>query len=94
MFKELPRTYHLNYNETDSNTEQIAMNEVVSFEILENPKSKWLEKIEHARKIYLDDNSGEDSTGDYHEPIWIHELIKKPKRFEELKEYFKSWKNR
>ena len=94
LFKELPRTYHLNYNETDSNTEKVAMNEIVAFEIITNPDSKWLEKIENVRKTYLDDNNGEDSTGDYLEPIWIHELIKKPKRFEELKEYFKSWENK
>ncbi|PQJ73614.1 hypothetical protein [Polaribacter butkevichii] len=94
LFKELPRTYHLNYNETDSIAEKIAMNNIVSFEILKNPNSKWLEKIEQARKTYLNDNSGEDSTGDYLEPIWIHELIKKPKRFKELKDYFKSWKNK
>jgi hypothetical protein len=94
LFKKLPRSYHLNYNETDFNTKKIAMNRVVAFEILKNPESKWLEKIEHAREKYLDDNSGEESTGDYLEPIWIHELIKKPKRFEELKEYFKNGKTR
>lgn len=94
LFKELPRTYHLNYNETDSNTEKIAMHKIVAFEILKNPESKWLEKIKKARKIFLDDNNGEGSTGDYSEPVWVHELIKKPKKFEELKEYFKSWKNR
>jgi len=94
LFKELPRSYHLNYNETDYKTKKIAMKKVVAFEILKNPESKWLEKIEQARKIYLDDNNGEDSTGDYLEPIWIHELIKEPKRFEELKKYFKNWKNR
>mgnify|MGYP003122416642 CR=1 FL=1 len=94
LFKELPRTYHLNYNETDSNTEKIAMNKVISFEILKNPESEWLKKIELARNTYLSDNDTEDSTGDYLEPIWIHELIKNPKRFEQLKEYFKSWKKR
>ena len=94
LFKKLPRSYHLNYNETDSNTEKIAMNEIVRFEILKNPETEWLKKIEFARKIYLNDNSGEGSTGDYNEPIWIHELIKNPKKFEQLKEYFKSWKNR
>ncbi|WP_299385784.1 hypothetical protein [uncultured Lacinutrix sp.] len=94
LFKELQRTYHINYNKTDSNTKKIAMNNIISFEILKNPNSKWLEKIEQARKIYLNDNNGEESTGDYLEPIWIHELIKNPKKFKELKEYFKSWKNK
>lgn len=93
LFTELPRSCDLNYNDTNSNTLKIAMNEIVSFEILKNPESKWLEKIKLARKTVLK-NDTEESTGDYLEPIWIHELIKNPKKIEKLKAHFKNHNGR
>ena len=94
LFIELPRSYHIDYGETNFNTKKISMKDVVSFKILKNPESKWLEKIETARNIYFEDNGGEDSTTDIIEPLWVHEIVNNPKEFECLELYFKEWTNR
>jgi len=34
---------------------------------------------------------GPDSTGDFLEPTWVHELIKKPEELKRLREDFEKW---
>lgn len=92
LFKELPREYHLRYDKDQKLTKKIAMSDIISIEMIKKPKQVWLDKIAKAKKLYWDDNDTEDSTGDFLEPTWYHELIREPKKFNELKDYYNKWK--
>lgn len=92
LFKELPREYHLRYDKLENLAEKIPMSDIISIEIIKKPQQVWLDKIAKAKKLYWDDNSDENSTGDFLEPTWYHELIQEPKRFNSLREYFNKWK--
>jgi len=90
LFLELPRYIQINYNDAALCRQKIAMTDISTFEILIQPSEKWREEIEKKRKIYLEDNNGEGSTGDYYEPLWAHELINDPKELKRIKEEFKN----
>lgn len=92
LFKELPREYHLRYDKHEKLTKKIAMSDIISIKIIKQPSKIWLDKIAKAKKLYWDDNDTEDSTGDFLEPTWYHELIQDQKKFNELKNYYNKWK--
>jgi len=90
LFMELPRYIQINYNDATLCRQKIAMTDIASFEIIIHPSEKWLTEIERKRKVYLEDNNGIGSTGDYYEPQWAHELLDNPKELTRLKEVFKN----
>ncbi|WP_348710480.1 hypothetical protein [Tenacibaculum sp. 190524A05c] len=92
LFKELPREYHLRYDKHEKLTKKIAIADIISIEIIKKPQQIWLDKIAKAKKLYWEDNDTEDSTGDFLEPTWYHELIQDQKKFNELKDYYNKWK--
>ncbi|WP_075340399.1 hypothetical protein [Tenacibaculum agarivorans] len=92
LFKELPREYHLRYDKLENLTEKIAMSDIISVEIVKKPQQIWLDRIAKAKKLYWDDNDTEDSTGDFLEPTWYHELIQDQNKFNTLKDYYNKWK--
>ncbi|CAL2079085.1 conserved hypothetical protein [Tenacibaculum sp. 190524A05c] len=92
LFKELPREYHLRYDKHEKLTKKIAMSDIISIKIIKQPSKIWLDKIAKAKKLYWEDNDTEDSTGDFLEPTWYHELIQDQKKFNELKDYYNKWK--
>lgn len=90
LFMELPRYIQINYNDVALCRQKIAMADITSIEIIHHPSEKWLSEIDRKRKIFLEDNSGEESTGDYYEPQWAHELLDNPKELARLKGVFKN----
>lgn len=90
LFMELPSYIQLNYNNAALCRQKVAMTDIASIEILRHPDEKWLAEIEKKRKLYHEDNGGEDSSGDFYEPQWAHELLDNPKELTRLKEAFKN----
>lgn len=91
LFKELPSDLHLNYNDKELLRQKIAMHEIISIEVIENPSEKWLQEIEQKRKTYLTEINNDDYSGDYQEPIWAHDLLKDSETLNIIKSRFKEW---
>ena len=91
LFTELPKYLHLDYNDKELKRQKIPMNDIVSFEIVMEPAEKWLTEIEQKRKACFAEVYGENSSGDFLEPSWVHELIKDPETLKHWKEYFEKW---
>lgn len=91
LFTELPKYLHLDYTDKKTKRFNIAMQDIVSFEVVLEPSNFLLTEIERKRKICYAEIYGQDSTGDFSEPIWVHELIKKPEKLKLLREEFEKW---
>lgn len=78
------------YLETFSDTAKekrfntIAIKDISKFELLEHPSTKWLDLIEKAKQKFEKINSTEDSTGDFIQAVWYHELSFNKEEFEHL----------
>lgn len=89
LFTELPKYLHLDYTDKTLKRENIPIKDIVSFEVVLNPSETLLNEIEKKRKICYAEVDTTDSTGDFLEPAWVHELIKNPEVLNKLREEFK-----
>jgi len=88
LFTELPKYLHLDYNDKKLKRHNIPMKDIVSFEILTAPSEVMLTEIERKRKE-LAAEARHDDTGDFVEPVWVHEMVKEPDELERLKEDYR-----
>lgn len=91
LFRELPKYLHLDYTDKKLKRYDIPMKDIVSFEIVIEPSNDLLTEIEKKRKLCFDEVYGPESTGDFLEPSWVHELIEKPDELKRLREEFEKW---
>ena len=91
LFTELPKYLHLDYTDKKIKRFNIPMKDIVSFEVVLEPSNVLLTEIEKKRKICFAEVYGPDSTGDFLEPTWLHELVKKPEELKRLREDFEKW---
>lgn len=82
LYTELSKYLYVdNRVNKDLNRIEIPMNDIVKFEIVLEPSEKWLTEIEQKRKICYEEVFTDNSTMDYLEPLWFHEIIKDEKTF-------------
>ncbi len=81
MYKSLSQSLFV---EGEKEKIRIAVSEIQSVELLENPGKAWLDLIKAARKKYEKESDDDEST----EPVWYHEIIGDKALLEELKGYF------
>jgi hypothetical protein len=90
LFTELPMFLFIDYKDK-ANRIEIPMKDLVSFEILLEPGEKWLQEIKNKRKACFEIVNSDESTGDYMEPIWAHEMVRDTEIFKYWKEYVEEW---
>lgn len=63
---------------------KIAAADISSFELVNQPKQKWLDMITAAKHKFDKLYAGEESTGDFIQAVWYHELILQKEDFDRL----------
>ena len=83
MYFEIPSTTYLNTIDS-AKYQKISVSDIVKFELIEQPAQKWIDMIASTNKKAQERYNGENSSGDFLEAAWYHEILTKKEWFEHL----------
>lgn len=75
VYLELPSSTYLNSNEKVKNI-KVAIKDIVKFEFVSNPSEQWISEIKEKNIKANEKYNGHDSSGDFWEASWYHDIIK------------------